>query len=82
MVISICPVCRRKLMDRYDLIETPSGKECAGVCQFCFPPRETMLRQYDAVRKSWTRPRNTRSSTSGPQKKDRRAYYREPFREQ
>ncbi|MBR3330424.1 MAG: hypothetical protein IKG25_04320 [Mogibacterium sp.] len=79
MVISICPECRRKLMDRYDLIEPPSGKEFAGVCQFCFPPRETMLRQYDAVRKSWTRPRNTRSSTSPPTK-DRRARYREPFR--
>ncbi len=80
MVISICPVCRRKLMDRYDLIETPSGKEFAGVCQFCAPPRETMLRQYDAKRKGWRPPSNTPSNANAPRKKDRRAYYREPFR--
>lgn len=80
MVISICPVCRRKLMERYELIETPYGKEFIGVCQFCTPPRETLLRQYDAIRKGWKRPNNTHSESVSAPKKDRRAHYREPFR--
>lgn len=74
MIISICPVCRRKMMEKYDLVETPYGKEFSGLCQLCIPPRETMLRQYDAIRKHRTQSYKKNNGAGGPPKKDRRAY--------
>ena len=77
IVMRLCPACAEKMRQVYYMVET-GAKQRIGACSWCMPPREAVLTQYEMTPIDG----RNRKKLFGPPKRDTRARYREPFREE
>jgi len=78
MYMTMCRHCAGKLMDTY-LVTEVEGTQTVGQCEKCryLSPGDKPVRQYEVTpRRKWLPKPPTPAS-----KKDSRAQYKEPFRE-
>lgn len=69
-IISCCPTCAEKLCQTHHMVETDTPPRL-GMCQWCMPPRTSVLKQYEMTPKKQIR---RRPKPAVPRRKDRRAF--------